>query len=110
MSDPDPSHANNGQSSNGADAPRHTSFLKRLSQVLRGESGTKSIRESLEEVIEESERSSDAALLPQERMMLANLLRFGELRVDDVMVPRADIVAVEESTSLCDLVNIFREA
>jgi CBS domain containing-hemolysin-like protein len=42
--------------------------------------------------------------------MLANLLKFGELRVADVMVPRADIVAVEESTSLCDLVRAFREA
>jgi len=105
MSDSDPS-----QKSNGAEAPRATSFLKRLSMALRGDSGAKSIRESLEEVIEESERSSDAALLPQERMMLANLLRFGELRVDDVMVPRADIVAVDESTSLCDLVSFFREA
>ncbi len=105
MSDPDPS-----QTSNGAESSRHTSLLKRLSMALRGESATKSIRESLEEVIEESERSADTELLPQERVMLANLLRFGELRVDDVMVPRADIVAVEETTSLCDLVRIFREA
>ncbi|HEX4534324.1 MAG TPA: hemolysin family protein, partial [Rhizomicrobium sp.] len=42
--------------------------------------------------------------------MLGNLLRFGELRIDDVMVPRADIIAVEESTSLRDLVAVFREA
>lgn len=42
--------------------------------------------------------------------MLANLLRFGELRVDDVMVPRADIVAVAESISICELVAKFREA
>jgi CBS domain containing-hemolysin-like protein len=42
--------------------------------------------------------------------MLANLLKFGELRVKDVMVPRADIVAVEEKTSLADLVMLFREA
>ena len=42
--------------------------------------------------------------------MLANLLKFGELRVKDVMVPRADIIAVEEKTSLADLVMQFREA
>jgi CBS domain containing-hemolysin-like protein len=29
--------------------------------------------------------------------MLGNLLKFGELQVADVMVPRADIVAAEES-------------
>lgn len=96
-------------SSDGGDVRGPVSFLKRLAQALRGDGGTKSIRESLEEVIEESERS-DAALSAQERMMLANLLKFGEMRVDDVMVPRADIVAVDETTSLCDLVRAFREA
>jgi len=106
MSDP---NSDPGTSRGAADERGPFSLLKRFAQALRGEAGTKSIRESLEEVIEESERS-DAALLPQERIMLANLLKFGELRVDDVMVPRADIVAVEESTSLCDLVRAFREA
>jgi len=60
-------------------------------------------------VIEEADRQS-AALSVQERVMLANLLKFGELRVKDVMVPRADIVAVEEKTSLADLVMLFPEA
>ena len=42
--------------------------------------------------------------------MLSNLLRFGEIKVGDVMVPRTDIVAVEESTSFRDLIARFREA
>jgi len=42
--------------------------------------------------------------------MLLNLLRFGELRVDDVMVPRADIVAIETSASLDDVVATMRDA
>jgi len=83
-------------------------ILKRLAQALRG-SGEQSIRESLEEVIEESERRAQV-LTPQERLMLANLLKFGELRVDDVMVPRADIVAVEEKTPLPQLIADFRAA
>jgi CBS domain containing-hemolysin-like protein len=40
--------------------------------------------------------------------MLSNLLKFGELRVGDVMVPRADIVAVEEQTSLNELIESLR--
>ncbi len=83
-------------------------ILKRLAQALRGGSAH-SVRESLEEVIEESERQT-GALTPQERLMLANLLKFGELRVDDVMVPRADIVAVEEKTPLPQLIADFRAA
>ena len=105
MSDPDPK-IRNGASANG----RAGSLLKRLVHAVRRGHSMQSIRDSLEEVIEESERSNDVALSPQERVMLANLLKFGELRVDDVMVPRADIVAVEETTSLCDLVRAFREA
>jgi CBS domain containing-hemolysin-like protein len=88
----------------------HPPLLKRLMQMLRGEDpSSAAIRESLEEVIEESERQS-AALSQQERVMLANLLAFGELRLRDVMVPRADIVAVEESMPLPELVTLFRAA
>lgn len=85
------------------------SFLQRLAQIVRGDHGSQSIRESLEEVIEESERQSPA-LSQQERIMLANLLKFGELRVADVMVPRGDIVGVEEHTPLNELIARFRAA
>jgi CBS domain containing-hemolysin-like protein len=85
------------------------SLLKRLLQKLRGESASSAaMRESLEEVIEESERQSPA-LSAQERVMLTNLLAFGELKVSDVMVPRAEIVAVDENVPLAELVALFRE-
>ena len=91
------------------DDEKSPSLLKRLAQLLRGDNAAAAIRESLEEVIEESDRQS-AALSAPERTMLANLLKFGELQVKDVMVPRADIVAVEEKTTLADLILLFREA
>jgi len=84
--------------------------LKRLIQKLTGQDvEATAIRESLEEVIEESERESPA-LSAQERVMLGNLLRFGELKVRDVMVPRAEIIAVDETIGLADLLMLFREA
>ncbi|MGD0867487.1 MAG: hemolysin family protein [Rhizomicrobium sp.] len=104
MSDPDPAAA-----ANGADEVKGVSLLKRLSLALRGGQSAHAMRESLEEVIEESERRS-SRLSQQERVMLANLLKFGELKVSDVMVPRADIVAVEENTKLRELVADYREA
>jgi len=92
------------------DPEDHPSILKRLLQMLRGEDpSSAAMRESLEEVIEESERQSPA-LSQQERVMLANLLAFGELKVRHVMVPRAEIVAVEESMPLPELVTLFRAA
>ena len=88
----------------------HPSLFKRLLQILRGEDASSAaMRESLEEVIEESERQSPA-LSPQERVMLTNLLAFGELKVLDVMVPRAEIVAADETMPLGELVALFREA
>jgi len=86
---------------------KSSSLLRRLAHLLRRGHGMHAIRESLEEVIEESDRQS-GELSPQERIMLANLLKFGELRVGDVMVPRADIVAVEEQTSLKELIQGLR--
>ncbi|HEX3430004.1 MAG TPA: hemolysin family protein [Rhizomicrobium sp.] len=85
---------------------RHTSLLERLSHLL-GRGHAHAMRESLEEVIEESDRQN-TDLSPQERRMLANLLKFGELRVGDVMVPRADIVAIEEQASLKELIETLR--
>jgi len=81
----------------------------RLAQAVRGLRRDSTMRESLEEVIEESERETQD-LSSQERLMLANLLTFGDSSVSDVMVPRADIVAVEEQTPFAEAVALFREA
>src|SRR5579885_1165405 len=101
-------HADRAERRRAANGER-ASIFQRLANLLRREDNTAAILESIEEVVEESERES-AALSAQERIMLANLLRFGELRIGDVMVPRADIVAVEESSTLRELAAKFREA
>jgi CBS domain containing-hemolysin-like protein len=89
--------------------PLLSDLAARLASAVRGFRRESAIHESLEEVIEESDRETQE-LSSQERLMLANLLRFGEISVADVMVPRADIVAVEEQTTLAELVALFREA
>ena len=94
-----------------ATAPRPllSDLAARLASAVKGFRRESAIHESLEEVIEESDRETQE-LSSQERLMLANLLRFGDISVADVMVPRADIVAVEEKTTLVELVALFREA
>jgi CBS domain containing-hemolysin-like protein len=42
--------------------------------------------------------------------MMRNLLEFVDLRVEDVMVPRAEIVAIDEDASVHDLLRRFMEA
>jgi magnesium and cobalt transporter len=45
-----------------------------------------------------------------QRALLLNVIRMREQRVEDVMIPRADIVAAPDTASLEELVAVFREA
>jgi CBS domain containing-hemolysin-like protein len=66
-----------------------------------------SVREDLAEVLAEATEAAD--LTPRERAMLSNVLAFHEVRVGDVMVPRADIVALPSDTPLGELLALFRK-
>jgi len=62
-------------------------------------------------VIEEALRNGDDETFSvRERAMLQNTLRFKELRVEDVMVPRAEIVGVDNETPLGKLLAVFADA
>lgn len=65
-----------------------------------------SLRESLEDVLEDSPDAS-ADFSREERDMLKNLLGFRDVRLDDVMVPRADIEAVDIGIETPDLLARF---
>ena len=85
-----------------------------LRNLIFGEPQEDTLRDQLEEVIDrhEDDPAPDAKgdLTPLERQMVRNLLHFGERDAGDVGVPRADIVAVEESTTFDHLVQVFAEA
>lgn len=97
--------AHNGRSNGGGSAL--TSITAKVRNLFRPRGD--SLRESIEEVI--GEHLTDSAdFTPVERQMLMNIMTVGALRVDDVMVPRADVVAVDINTPLADLVHTFNEA
>ncbi len=80
------------------------SVLRRLRELAgHGENP----REALEELIEEH---GPEGLTPAERDLLLNVLAFGEKRVEDVMVPRADIRAIEVGADLEAVVRAMRES
>jgi CBS domain containing-hemolysin-like protein len=65
----------------------------------------------LRELIEDAlARSKSDTLSAQERSMLRRILRFGQLTIEDVMVPRADIIAVDDNMTVAELMHVFREA
>jgi len=91
-----------------ADAPQREPWYDRLLQALHLKP-RETLREGLEEALSESDQS-ETGLSPLERAMLKNVLGLHKVRVDDVMIPRADIVAVSNETNLGDLLKLFRTA
>lgn len=77
------------------------SWLRRLA----GAEEETDLRESLEEIIRDQ-----GELTAEQREMLLNIADFGELNVDDLMVPRADIHAVPIDATLAQVVEAFRKA
>jgi CBS domain containing-hemolysin-like protein len=96
----------------GAAAPEPTreSLWQRLRNRF-GRSRDLGLRESLEGAIESHEAQNPGETVGQEaRSMMVNIIEFSSLRVDDVMVPRVDIVAIDETDSMQDLLEKFIDA
>ncbi len=84
----------------------------RLRDMLRpkGRAAEEQLRDTIEEIIEEGEAPAEP-MGAAERAILANVLRLREVSAADVMVPRADIVAIDQEIGLEALVAfLVREA
>jgi CBS domain containing-hemolysin-like protein len=99
--------ANHGQGS--ASEPNQSlgqdSWLSRLKAAL-GFKNTASIREDIVDALEA--RGPGAEFTAQERAMLRNILSIRTVKVADVMIPRAEIIAVSAEISLTELLRVFR--
>ena len=86
----------------------HASFWTRAARIWRPASGSR-LREDLADALLTEDARSDA-FSPEEKAMLHNILRFREVRVEDVMVPRADIEAVDQNITIGELMILFEES
>ena len=89
----------------GDNAHRFSSIIKSLSG---GRNGTEHLRDTIEELIE-LEEDGDGKDNAEELTLFRNVLRVRDVQVDDVMVPRADIKAVETETTLEDVAKIMSD-
>jgi CBS domain containing-hemolysin-like protein len=67
--------------------------------------GAPTVRETLESALKSPGESAEFSAA--EREMLLRILRFGALKVEDLMIPRADIVAVDENEPIRELLKTF---
>ena len=91
--------------------PRERESLLHWLKTLFASDRDNTLRESLEDAIESHENQGpENSIRPEAKSMMLNLIAFGDLKVDDVMVPRADIVAVEDTASMRALIDCFIDA
>ena len=111
-----PDHSRSGDSQHG-DADSSGGLLKAIRKLFDNDDAEPTLREQLEEAIDEhedeqatgDEPSAKGDLSPLEVTMLRNLLHFSEHDADDVAIPRSEIVAISASASWDELVARFAE-
>jgi len=82
-------------------------WLTRVMRILFGWKAA-STRADLELVL--TTEQSQSGFSPEEAVMLKNILGLRETRIERIMVPRADIVAVQQNITLGELVKVFEVA
>ncbi len=89
-------------------AELHEGWLTRVMRILFGWKAA-STRADLELVLDRRAAANPASRR-NEAAMLKNILGLRERRIESVMVPRADIVAVQQDITLGELVKVFAGA
>ncbi len=104
-----------GDSSGDSHSRLRSSSWWRQLKALIGRDHEPSLRESLEDAIDEAEDGASPGpgrddLGPEERAMVRNMLHLGEQRAGDIAVPRADMVMFDVDAGFPALVAHLRDA
>ena len=92
-------HGSSGQAERGG-------WLRRLLPKRRA--NTSNLRDDLSDVLESA--GTEGHFTPEEKQMIHNILRLQDVRVEDLMVPRAEIEAVELDIQLGTLLGLFENS
>lgn len=85
-------------------------LLSRIKHLFTGPPKTDSgLREAIEEYIVEPESFNSDSVSLHERVLLSNILKLRDITVFNVMIPRADISAIEANISKDDLFEFLAE-
>jgi CBS domain containing-hemolysin-like protein len=104
MSDPEPP-SGGGQNEPDRSFARLRQFLRLIRRPRNGES----VREAIDEMIEEPPADGPDPLSAHERVLIGNILKVHNQTAADVMVPRVDIVALDVETPFSEVVKSLVE-
>ena len=104
MNDPEPP-----ESSGQPEQDRGFARLRGLLRLVRRPRNGESLRETIDEMIEEPPADGPDPLGAQERVLIGNILKGHDRSAVDVMVPRVDIVALDVETPFPEVVQYMIE-
>ncbi len=99
-------HSTSNGNGEKASGPRWLDRLKTLLHLKQAPT----LRDEIEDALADDAGTAVPDFSPEERAMLKNVLTLREQNVGDVMVPRADIVAVPGDVPLVEVLTTFEEA
>ncbi|MBQ8884971.1 MAG: HlyC/CorC family transporter [Clostridia bacterium] len=82
-------------------------FKKLLAKIFRLKPDDTVTDEELMSLVDEAEE--DGTLKEDESELLRSALEFDDLKVEDILVPRVDVVAVSNDSSMDEILSVFRE-
>lgn len=100
--------ADNDQNNNSED-PESSRLTLWLARLLKGRTDNNSLRDALEEYVEDSNGETDTPAASHEKILISNILKLRDLSAVDVMIPRADITAVALDAAQDDLLALLVE-
>src|ERR1700693_5006039 len=88
---------------------RSFSRLRHFLRLIRVRRNGESLRETIDEMIEEPAADDVHSLSGHERLLIGNVLKVHDQTAADVMVPRVDIVALDAETPFPEVVKCMVE-
>src|SRR5438067_13857128 len=83
--------------------------LRNLLRLIRRPRNGESLRETIDEMIEEPPADGPHPLSAQERVLIGNILKVHDRTAANAMVPRVDIIALDVETSFAEVVKFTVE-
>lgn len=105
LDDPPSTTAPSSQNDGATQQCEKTGFLKRIKNILTPKSDP-TLRETIEE---ELENDGEESVTNHEKELISNVLELSDVSAADVMIPRVDIVAIEEDIPTEELFKILSE-
>lgn len=90
------------------DEPDPSSIIDMITAPFK-KRGEVNLRETIEEFIVDENREEIPSVSSHERTLISNILELRDTTVDDIMVPRADIVAISSQTTQKELLELLSQ-